>query len=137
MWVLGVPFWNCNFSHPSCFGNLSYIHTWRAWSDQHCGWRVHLFDFSLTLDYQNSSAAYFQDCQKTFWRLQIKRNHPIITGSYEHKLLTFFFISEPLHNDLNTNVSTRVLHIKCYATKKKIHVIDKKDCNCTKKEFQA
>ena len=23
--------------------------------------------------------------------LQIKRNHPIITGSYEHKLLTFFF----------------------------------------------
>ena len=22
--------------------------------------------------------------------LQIKRNHPIITGSYEHKLLTFF-----------------------------------------------
>ena len=58
--------------------------------------------------------------------LQIKRNHPIITGSYEHKLLTFFFISEPLHNDLNTNVSTRVLHIKCYATKKKTScVIDK------------
>ena len=54
--------------------------------------------------------------------LQMKRNHPIITGSYEYKLLTFFFISEPLHNDLNTNVSTRVLHIKCYATKKKIHV---------------
>ena len=50
----------------------------------------------------------------------MKRNHPIITGSYEYKLLTFFFfISEPLHNDLNTNVSTRVLHIKCYATKKK------------------
>ena len=70
--------------------------------------------------------------------LQIKRNHPIITGSYEHKLLTFFFISEPLHNDLNTNVSTRVLHIKCYATKKKTScVIDKKDFNCTKKEFQA
>ena len=23
--------------------------------------------------------------------LQMKRNHPIITGSYEHKLLTFFF----------------------------------------------
>ena len=59
--------------------------------------------------------------------LQIKRNHPIITGSYEHKLSTvFFFISEPLHNDLNTNVSTRVLHIKCYATKKKTScVIDK------------
>ena len=56
--------------------------------------------------------------------LQIKRNHPIITGSYEHK--TFFFISEPLYNDLNTNVSTRVLHIKCYATKKKTScVIDK------------
>ena len=43
--------------------------------------------------------------------LQIKRNHPIITGSYEHKLLKVFFISEPLYNDLNTNVSTRVLHI--------------------------
>ena len=59
--------------------------------------------------------------------LQIKRNHPIITGSYEHKLSTvFFFISEPLHNDLNTNVSTRVLHVKCYATKKKtLCVIDK------------
>ena len=70
--------------------------------------------------------------------LQIKRNHPIITGSYEHKLLTVFFISEPLYNDLNTNVSTRVLHIKCYATKKKTScVIDKKDFNCTKKEFQA
>ena len=24
--------------------------------------------------------------------LQIKRNHPIITGSYEHKLLTVFFL---------------------------------------------
>ena len=70
--------------------------------------------------------------------LQTKRNHPIITGSYEHKLLTFFLISEPLYNDLNTNVSTRVLHIKCYATKIKTScVIDKKDFNCTKKEFQA
>ena len=67
----------------------------------------------------------------------MKRNHPIITGSYEHKLLTFFFISEPLYNDLNTNVSTRVLQIKCYATKKKTCVIDKKDFNCRKKEFQA
>ena len=25
--------------------------------------------------------------------LQMKRNHPIITGSYEHKLLTIFFYS--------------------------------------------
>ena len=49
----------------------------------------------------------------------------------------FFFISEPLYNDFNTNVNTRVLHIKCYATKKKTCVIDKKGFNCTKKEFQA
>ena len=28
--------------------------------------------------------------------LQIKKNHPIITGSYEHKLLKVFLISEPL-----------------------------------------
>ena len=70
--------------------------------------------------------------------LQIKRNHPIITGSYEHKLLKVFFTLEPLHNDLNTNVSTRVLHIKCDTTKKKTScVIDKKDFNCRKKEFQA
>ena len=69
--------------------------------------------------------------------LQIKRNHPIITGSYEHKLLTVFFISEPLYNDLNTNVSTRVLHIKCYATKKKLHVwLTKKTATAPRKGFK-
>ena len=54
------------FSHPSCFGNLSYIHTWRAWSDQHCGWRVHLFNFSLTLDYQNFFDCLFSRLSKDF-----------------------------------------------------------------------
>ena len=62
----GCSFLELQFSHPSCLGNLSYIHEWRAWSDQHCGWRVHLFNFSLNLDYQNFFHCFFLRLSKDF-----------------------------------------------------------------------
>ena len=76
----GCSFLELQFSHPSCLGNHSYIHAWRAWSDQHCGWRVHLFNFSLTLDYQN-----FFDC--LFSRLSKDFLKAFFTAKYIYKFI--------------------------------------------------
>ena len=58
----GCSFLELQFS-PSV---LPYIHAWRAWSDQHFGWRVHFLNFSLTLGYQNCFDCLFSRLSKDF-----------------------------------------------------------------------
>ena len=60
----GCSFLELQFS-PSV---LPYIHAWRAWSDQHFGWRVHFLNFSLTLGYQNCFDCLFSRLSKDFFK---------------------------------------------------------------------